>query len=219
MRSPEFDRLWQTAMRPLMIAMLVGLSLFFFMATLVQVARLNERIDAGPKLDVASLQASAPCAVGPAEGACVAERRLRVAVSLEAYTIALRHHEAQVLLMAALWSRYVGFITGMILALVGAAFILGKLGDTGTTVNVGAEAAAARLALTTASPGIVLVVSGVVLMMLTITTLQQFSTHDAAIYFSGEGRPAAVPSIYMEPGANALPASSPFPDLLKGRQP
>ncbi|MDN3370300.1 MULTISPECIES: hypothetical protein [Ralstonia solanacearum species complex] len=126
MQTPNSDVRWQTAMRPLMIAMLVGTTLFFFAATLFQVARLNERIDASPKLDTTSMMAVPGCAAGRGESACVAERRLSIAVALEAHTIALRHHEAGVLLMAALWSRYVGFITGMILALVGAAFILGK---------------------------------------------------------------------------------------------
>ncbi len=209
MPNPKPDRAWQAAMRPLMVAMLVGLTLFFFAATLFQVARLNERIEASPKLDTAALLAP------PAAGA---DRRLNIAVALEAHTIALRHHEAGVLLMAALWSRYVGFITGMTLALVGAAFILGKLSDGGTTVSAGGEGAAVKLALATASPGIVLVVAGVVLMVLTITTLQQFSTRDAAIYFSGEGAAApAVPlNIYTEPGSAALPASSALPGLLKG---
>lgn len=219
MQTQESDRRWQTAMRPLMILMLAGLTMFFFAATLYQVARLNERIDASPRLDTASLLAPAACAAGHIEVACHAERRLNIAVALEAHTIALRHHEAGVLLMAALWSRYVGFITGMILALVGAAFILGKLSDAGTTVDVGAEGAAARLALATASPGIVMVIAGVALMALTITTLQQFSTRDAAIYFSGEGLAVpAPPNIYMEPGAETLPASAPLPGILEGRQ-
>ncbi len=216
MQIPSSDRRWQAAMRPLMIVMLVGLTLFFFVATLFQVARLNERIDASPKLDSASLLLPAACAAGRSEAACGAERRTNIAVTLEAHTIALRHHEASVLLMAALWSRYVGFITGMILALVGAAFILGKLSDTGTTVGVGGEGAAAKLALTTASPGIVMVIAGVVLMTLTITTLQQFSTRDAAIYFNGEAMAApALPNIYMEPGAAALPASASLPGIRR----
>jgi hypothetical protein len=218
MQTPKHDRNWQTAMRPLMSAILVGLTLFFFAATLLQVVRLNERIDASPKLDAAALTALAACGPGRSEAACSTERRLQLAVALEVHTIALRHHEAAVLLMAALWSRYVGFVTGMTLALVGAAFILGRLTDGGTQVTVGGDSAAVKLALATASPGIVMVIAGVVLMTLTITTLQQFSTHDAAIYFSGDAASPAgpPPSIYMEPGAAAAPASVPLPGLSKG---
>jgi len=219
MQTLTFDRRWQTAMRPLMVIMLVGLTLFFFVATLFQVLRLNESIVAGPKLDTVALLTLPACPAGRAAADCAAQRRLEIAVTLEAHVIAQRHHEAGVLLMAALWSRYVGFITGMTLALVGAAFILGKLSDTGTTVNVGGEGSAAKLALVTASPGIVMVVAGVVLMTLTVTRLQQFSTGDAAIYFGGEmvGVPTQ-PSLYMEPGAADLSAStpSPSPGVLKG---
>lgn len=217
MQTSDFDRRWQSAMRPWMIAMLGGLTLFFFVATLVQVVRLNERIETTPRLDASTLLAATTCGSTRSDAACEAERRLFVAVALEAHTIALRHHEASVLLMAALWSRYVGFVTGMILALVGAAFILGKLSDTGTNVSVIGDGAAARLALATASPGIVMVIAGVVLMTLTITTLQQFGTRDAAIYFSGTNAAAAPPtSIYMEPGAATLNASVPPPGLSKG---
>jgi hypothetical protein len=215
METTKFDSRWQTTMRPFMIAMLAGLTLFFLVATLVQVVRLNERIEASPRLELAQLLSAQPCVAGRSETDCAAQRRLEVAIRLESHTIALRHHEASVLLMAALWSRYVGFITGMILALVGAAFILGKLSDTGTTVNVGGEGAAARLTLATASPGIVMIVAGVVLMTLTITTLHQFNTRDAAIYFRGEGAFVPTdPSIYVEPSAATLPAAA--SGILKG---
>ena len=103
---------------------------------------------------------------------------------LEANLVARRHHQADVMLMASIWSRYLGFITGMILALVGAAFTLGQLRDRGTTIEAGASSAKATL--TSASPGIVMAVLGVALMITTIVTVHQLSTRDAAVYFVGD---------------------------------
>lgn len=202
-KPTQSDGTWQRYMRPLMIAMLVCLTVFFFVATLFQLVNLNTRIGASPKLDATTLFAQSACPPNTSESACVAHRRLTMAAVLEVNIIALRHHEANVLLMSAIWSRYLGFITGMILALVGAAFILGKLSDKGTKVGVEGETSPVRFMLATASPGIVLVISGVALMLITIVTLHQFSTRDAAIYFSGDGikLPDSVPSIYSEPGA------------------
>lgn len=197
------DTRWQRYMRPVMIGMLVALTVFFFVATLFQLVNLNTRIGESPRLDAATLFTQTTCSPNAAEPACLVQRRLSIAAALEVHTIALRHHEANVLLMAAIWSRYLGFVTGMILALVGAAFILGKLTDGGTDLGVEGEAVPVRLALATASPGIVMVISGVALMIVTIMTLHQFSTRDAAIYFAGEGIRMVDPgpSIYSDSGA------------------
>jgi hypothetical protein len=193
-----------------MIAMLASLTLFFFAATLFQLFNLNARIAAGPQIDSDALLAQSACAPSQGETACIAHRRLNLSFVLEAKTVALRHHQANVLLMSAIWSRYLGFITGMILALVGATFILGKLVDGGTSVGVEGAALPLRLMLATASPGIVMVVSGVVLMLVTVVTLYQFSTRDAAIYFSGDVTRTSntLPSIYPEPGLTDSPAKN-----------
>jgi hypothetical protein len=72
----------------------------------------------------------------------------------------------------------------MILALVGATFILGRLRDHGTQLE--GSTPSGRAVLTSASPGIVLAVLGVALMITTITTLHQLNTRDVALYFPGD---------------------------------
>jgi hypothetical protein len=84
------------------------------------------------------------------------------------------------------WALYLGFVTGMILSLMGAVFVLAKLRETETEVS--AQAAGARYAIKSASPGIIMAVLGVVLMMTTILTNHRIDVLDAATYLQFDGR-------------------------------
>jgi hypothetical protein len=191
---------WRWKSRPMMVAILASLTLFFFSATFYQLSELNRRIESGPTIDAKALVAQSACPDTPFSPACLTMTRMNRAVMLEADLIARRHHQADVMLMASIWSRYLGFVTGMILALVGAAFTLGQLRDRGTTIE--AAASSAKATLTSASPGIVMAVLGVALMITTIVTVHQLSTRDAAVYFVGDApRQSTAKSIYVEEGA------------------
>lgn len=200
---------WQWRSRPLMIGMLVTLSAFFFAATLYQLYDLNRRIDQSPQLDARALLAPAECRESPTSASCVELKRLNIGALLEANVVARRYHQASVLLMASIWSRYLGFVTGMILALVGAAFILGQLRDEGTHLE--GEAGTAKLKLLSASPGLVLAVLGVVLMTIAMTTLHQLNTIDVPQYVSA---PSGRPSL-ADPDART--GSSPMPTTPPAR--
>lgn len=161
---------------PLMIRTVVGLTVFFFVATLGQLVYLNSRIHDAPELDISN--------VALPESTDLDASRLRAQILLESIAIARRYHQANVLLMSRVWARYLGFVTGMILALVGAVFILGKLQEAQT--EVGASAANADFSLKTTSPGLVLAVLGVALMVTSIVTHHDIETRDTPIYFTTE---------------------------------
>ena len=145
---------WRSQSRPMMVTILVSLTVFFFWATFHQLGELNRRIESGPTVDSNALLGQTACIGNNFTPGCLAMTRMNRALMLEATLIARRHHQADVNLMASVWSRYLGFITGMILALVGAAFTLGQLRDKGTKIEAGASSAKATL--TSASPGIVM---------------------------------------------------------------
>jgi hypothetical protein len=67
-----------------------------------------------------------------------------------------------------------GFVTGMILALLGAFFILGKLQESSSITSQDA-----RLTVTRASPGIVMALLGVTLMIVTISVNHRIEFSDA----------------------------------------
>lgn len=99
---------------------------------------------------------------------------------LEANALQRRYHQAGVLLISRIWTRYLGFVTGTILALVGAAFILGKLRETNSVL--GAESALWKVSMTSASPGLILATLGTLLMLATLATNLEMQVNDGPVY-------------------------------------
>jgi len=112
-------------------------------------------------------------------------QRLRTSALLEANVIARRYHQANVLLMSRVWANYLGFVTGMTLALVGAAFILGQLQTATSTLEN--KTGPAQVSLSTTSPGLALCVLGVILMITTIVSHHDIQTQDVPVYLGKEG--------------------------------
>ena len=198
----EHIRRWQHQMRPLMIWMLVGLTAFFFLATAVQLWRLNESNKETTPLPEREILRPFTCEPGRSSDECLAQRRFDTAALLEADTVARRYHQANVILFSSIWSRYLGFVTGMALAMVGAAFILGRM-ETETT-EAGGEVGGWKLSLKTASPGLVLCTFGTVLMVVSIAILHEFSSQDQSVYVD-----AGLPKVDLRlPKAASAAASS-----------
>lgn len=172
---------WQRRLLPLMAGMLVVLALFFLVVTLYQMNDLASRVAAAPRLDLKPALASLD---NVPDGTKTDERLLRATwrtlAELEGYAIDRRYHQANLLLMMRLWTRYLGFITGMILALVGAAFILGKMREAGTTLD--AQGAAGKVAIASSSPGLILAVLGTALMITTIMVDPRIDVQDGPLY-------------------------------------
>src|SRR5690349_8255408 len=56
---------------------------------------------------------------------------------LEADAMDKRYRQASALLMSRIWTRHLAFLTGMVLAFIGAIFILGKLSEAQSDFSVG----------------------------------------------------------------------------------
>lgn len=171
---------WQNRLLPLMVKMVVGLTLFFFIVTLVQLVYLHVNIKETP-------EASSEISLAIKD---IDAKQLQMFV-LEKYVIDKRYHQANVLLMSRVWTRYVGFITGMILAMVGAVFILGRLHGPVSELN-GESSKIISFSIKSASPGIVLVFLGVVLMMVTIITHHEIEVTDKNTYTGNVNRPQGL---------------------------
>lgn len=171
---------WQQRLLPIMVRVLVGLTLFFFAASLGQLAFLQYHIQKQPE---SALAAWLNDTQRKENSGAAQSAETEIAARLESDVIARRYQMAATLLMGQLWIRYLGFVTGMILAIIGAVFILGKLRE--PTSEVQAESSGLSVAIKTASPGIILVVVGSGLMLATILTKQESWVTDAAVYMPG----------------------------------
>jgi hypothetical protein len=200
---------WQKDLLPLMRRTLTGLTLFFFCATCLQLVYLNQSILSAPKVDVH--EAVSLLSVGPqsTNQEILAAARLKAVLSLEATALNSQYHQAGVLLMSRLWTTYLGFVTGMILALVGAAFILGKLEEKTSELKT-QVANVADVSFKSASPGLILAVLGVILMITSIVTHYTIDVTHRAIYLSE--------SQALPPEVIGTPPALVIPEVKKSRQ-
>jgi hypothetical protein len=175
-------------MAPLMVGA-VMLSAAFFAAIMIwQFGLLQARIYQ-PAQEMASIAWTGP---GRAPTNFQEQQQLvtlEAKYALEQESIARRYDLADLTFTTRLWTRLIGFLTGMILAMVGAAFILGKL-ETEQS-DLAAQAQGLSFTIKSTSPGIIMAVLGTVLMSITIVISANVVTHDGAIYFTGSSGEAA----------------------------
>ena len=174
---------WQRKLRGFMVWLMVGLGAFFFIATMVQLYALQGRIAESGGAELAQLAKDgqvAPIFQTGNDSAVLELARWRILGALEREAMGRRYIQAKILLMARVWLQYLGFVTGMILALVGAAFILGRLNELASTL--GGEGAGFKVSVTTASPGLVLATLGTVLMVVTLSLKNEIRVDDGQMY-------------------------------------
>jgi hypothetical protein len=164
--SNSLDR-WQHRLLPFMMYMIVGLAIFFFLTTFVQLWILHGRMADSPTLSGGELSSNGYEAL----------------TQLELYVVERRYHQANIFAMARVWVRYLGFVTGMALSLVGATFILGKMREPHTVTK--GQVSAAQFSFAGSSPGIFLVFVGLVLMLSTIFFNRPIGVADGTTYVDG----------------------------------
>jgi len=169
---------WQRRMAPLMVAAVVTTALFFAVITVREFGRIQAwLVSQSPPAPAAT----APSGINPATfDQQMQQASARESFALEREAMARRYNQGNLLIATRLWTRMMGFVTGMILALIGAAFVLGKLSE--DISELSASSSNVSVSLKSASPGIILCVLGTFLMAMTIWVPVDLSTRDAALY-------------------------------------
>lgn len=176
---------WQRRLLPLMAGMIIALSIFFFIVTLGQLAFLQWNILHSPPIELGPLL-SDELSGGEIEFEELYRlRRLELLAALESDIAEKRYYHNGVMIMSGLWLRYLGFLTGMILAMIGASFILGKMHEPEQEVE--GKFSQLSMSLRTTSPGIILAVLGVILMFTTLVDKDEFELNNPNIYMSQTG--------------------------------
>lgn len=156
---------WQYKLLPFIIPMIVVLALFFFLASLVQMINLHNRIDKFPEVNKVLIEDPNM------------EKSL---LALELLLIEKRYHQANTSLMSRIWLKYLGFVTGMILSIIGATFVLAKLREQPTNVQLSTREL--KFSLISSSPGIILAILGTLIMVITIYRHNPIDLYDSNIY-------------------------------------
>jgi hypothetical protein len=190
------DQVWQQRMLPLMAQVLIGLTAFFFVVSLVQLTWLHTTIRRAPEINLEPAFAAIDRTPPASDTDRLRAAQLKTLAILDAGTMQRRYHQVNAALMARIWTRYMGFVTGMILALLGAMFILGKL----------KEPSEGTPSQQRSSPGLIMVTLGVALMIVTIAVNHRIDVTDAPGYMRTFD--PASEGIYLPDSA---PASPPAP--------
>lgn len=197
---------WQQKLLPFMAGSLVVLGFVFFVATLWHYNAL-QRYFQPPSLDLKvelqRLDAATP-PVSPEYKDWYAR------ALLEEMALQRRYQQNSVGMQTRIWTRLMGFLTGMVLVFSGCIFILGKLKE---DTQVSGDIQGAKWALVTSSPGIVLALAGTALIALAIYVPTTVESSDSLVYLPVQARigeaPSAAPPPMAPPGTKTGNAGLP----------
>jgi hypothetical protein len=207
-RAQREELRWQRRVLPLMSGLLVLLAAVFIVISTMQTRELQTQ--AG-KIESLDMEKALSEIVQRHQhlGYALNDDQIRweALAVLEAQSLNRRYSHARVLLTESIWTRFLGFITGMILALIGAGFVLGKLRESGSTLA--ADTSLWKMSVSTASPGIMLAVLGTMLMLSTILVKHEITVNDGMAYL----QPAPVANVASP---STFPAPPSLPPSLPG---
>lgn len=200
------DESWQGRMAPLMAGAVVVTAVFFAVVMLVRFASIEATMREPPAIEL-RIPWSAPGREPATWHDQQALATAQATFALERELIARRYRQAGAIMSLRLWTRLMGFLTGMILAMVGAAFVLGKL--TSPESEIAGGASGATISIKSASPGIVMAVLGTVLIGISLVIPVTADVRDAAVYFGRADAAAAGDLPEMDAINPATDADSP----------
>jgi hypothetical protein len=180
---------WQRRLLPTMIGTLILASIAFLALSLVDTYTVRRgildspRVELGPVLDAVNCGAAGMSGVD--RGNCV---QWKIRVMLEQQTINRRYHQANVALLVRVSVKYLGFLTGMLMSLVGAVFVLGRLTEASSTLA--AEGTFGKFTIATVSPGLIMDFLGMLLMRETLYDNPPTDVTDGNVYLLPPAAPA-----------------------------
>jgi len=179
---------WQRKLLPFMMKALVGFALIFFASTFVIYANLTSKL----RHDDRPISESIGQARALSPEAQFADWYVRA--TLEERAIAGRQRQYNAIVEGRLWTRLMGFLTGMVMVLAGSVFILGKLE---AEFDGNAKLPQGEGAVKTNSPGLVLVVAGTLLLCISLLVTVDVKSEDRLVYLPTFEQPSKQPEARM----------------------
>ena len=177
---------WQRHLLPFMTGFVVVMAAAFFIFSGLHLYQVTSFIEEEHGQNIRALIES-EIAKPTAEKLNTDEVMQHALLLLEADTLDKRYHQASALLMSRIWSRQLAFMTGMVMAFLGAVFILGKLSESASQISGGD--AQWKVAITSTSPGIILCFFGTVLLVSSLYVRASLDVTDGPAYVNTMRRP------------------------------
>lgn len=202
---------WQKKLLPWLIIMPTILMLLFIYLATRQMQKFNTVIDAKSESVIDKII--------PSSSDTSLNNRLRgnmdyirwvTLARMEEKSLDRRYSQGGLLLASRIFTKYLGFFTGMILAIVGAVFIIGKLQESTSDIE-SAVGDQMKLKIVSSSPGIIFGVLGTVLMLSTILQHTEIELKDQPLFLNpyniqinsiDKGRPVDGTAIPVIPDDN-----------------
>jgi len=168
---------WQKRVLPLMAGIIIAFSTFFVVGTAYQLIHIQSKIefDQGDvQFFSDSLKVDSPLKME--------QLNLKTKAQLETYAIKRRYHQSNMLLISRIWIQYLGFLVGMILAMIGGTFVLGKMKESGSSFDSDISSVG-KFSFNSSSPGLFLVFFGVIIIITTLLYHPEITVQDGSLYF------------------------------------
>lgn len=197
---------WQNRLLPWLIALPTLLILLFVFLATQQMQRFNDVID---QKSVSVIDALAPTKEDPQLYAQLNGNldyiRWMSLAKMEEKSLDSRYSQGGLLLVSRIFTKYLGFFTGMILAMVGSVFIIGKFQEK-TTEMEGEIGNEIKGKLASSSPGIIFGVLGTILMLSTILQHTEVAVTDSPLFLNS-------PNFYMNSASGGSPVNAIDPKI------
>jgi hypothetical protein len=200
------EEAWRDRLLPLMALTLVAAGLFFAAMSVIELRAFYARVQHAP-IDIGADFAAFEARAGAEVTGGLDYLRMKTLTRLEADALQRRYHQATTTMLARVWTRQLGFLTGMILALVGAAFVLGRLREPASRLS--GEGGGVKGAIETASPGLALAALGSGLMAITLLMPFGVETFDRTVYLEAAAAAGAGPAPVAAPPGPAAALLAP----------
>jgi hypothetical protein len=172
---------WQNKLLPFLVIVPSLLAVVFIVLATIQVTGFTEAIN--KKESIGFIGTVIPRPNQLADSNNVPYIKWLTLVHMEEQSLDNRYKQAGFLLMSRVLTKYLGFFTGMIMAIVGAAFIIAKLSEKKTTMD-GSVTDQLKFNIGSSSPGILFGFLGTVLMITTIVSQTEINVKDQPLYLN-----------------------------------
>jgi len=209
--NPELLR-WQRRLLPFMTWFIVALAVLFFGLSLLNLLQVGSYIEIEHGTEIRTLIQQQIEKESEEIPLLTPDQAYRHSLLLlEADVLDRRYHQASALLMSRIWTKQLAFMTGMIMAFLGAIFILGKLSEGRSTISGGASDW--QTSISSSSPGIILTFFGTVLLVVALLVQTTISVQDGPVYAYGTAPKPAGAGPVSPSGSGEKKADKP-PELL-----
>jgi hypothetical protein len=175
---------WQKKLMPWMISVPTALMIIFILLATMQLKTFESHIYQSDSLNIAkSLPKVDAINIDTSVDKKLGYLRLYTLAKMEEYSINRRYNQAGEILISGIYTKYLGFFTGMILSIVGAVFIISKLKEDTSNLE-GTVNEQIKFKLISSSPGIIFGVLGTILMITTILKTVESNVTDVPLFLN-----------------------------------